>query len=543
MMIPPRSAKRKPYENSEASSLLARRARANTTIGFSPTSLAPTQANISGLTLQQSLQNPQSPYLLQLLLLLVQHPYHGSIASPLTPSTDPDRSNSYFKRLSLVPENADQPNKSESLNSTAILDGNNTPLPINVPGSIMRNNTVTYGMNPATISQIQRKQSQTQLQTSLFLQKSADFSYSNTSGLPAPSSNPSSNANTVSNSTGHSGVGGYPSISIPSSVSSRKPLSMDQIMYAGRKLLFVSSEIYSLVKKFNSVGNNDDFSLLEMVGQYVLNCKKKINLLVEVLEQFDNGTNASDLKSPELVLLVLIANIMFFKKFIDFISNNITGFVQWQDMCFIRLFLLSIFGCYNELMNVYKSLFPEAINSTPLNNINNSNDSTNTEANLKSVSSNASLKTLTKNEVLLNVSNISRNLSQKLSKTIIESPLDLSYGTTSTSTFSNIPVRHQEALIELVQVCQRTQTFADAIQKNLVDEVSITKTSLETFISTIINFLEIFKKLLLINESENNGQHDIGTTSYSVILDLRSFRAEMSNLSRASKDLIYITSH
>lgn len=122
-----------------------------------------------------------------------------------------------------------------------------------------------------------------------------------------------------------------------------------------RKLLFAFSEIYSGLKRFNVIGNNDKI-IQEQMSKMLVSAKKQINDLVEVLETAEDKDYTT--RSRELVAKIIRKNITIFKDVTMFVTEKIDLFVEKADVCFIRMLLLSMFGTHNELYNAWSILNP-----------------------------------------------------------------------------------------------------------------------------------------------------------------------------------------
>lgn len=129
----------------------------------------------------------------------------------------------------------------------------------------------------------------------------------------------------------------------------------EKILGISRKLLFVFSEFYSALKRFNVVNTGHSKTRDKIVVSLLLS-KKKINKLVEVLEAAEAAETQLDGLLANNIVSVVNNNVIVFKQVSIFLMKNLQNAVSKADACFIRVLLLSFYGCCTELYNAWEML-------------------------------------------------------------------------------------------------------------------------------------------------------------------------------------------
>lgn len=132
--------------------------------------------------------------------------------------------------------------------------------------------------------------------------------------------------------------------------------NIEQVMTVSRKLLFVFSETYQAFKKFNVIySNSNQTKLRGQILTALSQCKKQVNGLVLLLENSEANKGLKEFtgKYVDQVLSHLVATIITLKLFLQLMIKNIKEVTRSSDVCFIRLLILSMYGCHNEIYNAW----------------------------------------------------------------------------------------------------------------------------------------------------------------------------------------------
>ncbi|GMM34030.1 Sog2 protein [Saccharomycopsis crataegensis] len=327
----------------------------------------------------------------------------------------------------------------------------------------------------------------------------------------------------------------------------------NKVTLVSRKLLFSLSEMYSAIKRFNIIGNNDS-AISEKMAVSLSLAKRQINNLVEVLENVERENDLDAPRSPDIVFKVFKKNIANFKEVIKHLLDNLVFFTDKVDVCFIRMLLLSVFGCFNELYNASVALDPEGSAITmkkPMISKVSSSPSLFSQP-AKSLASKQLLipKTSSKSQLagarisvvdpkdakLYASSQSAITTAQRVCKVVIE---------TMNKQYANEIQGHQGAE-ELLHKCGKTQAYARKLDSALalLTRSAFDHSNSEEQYQSFITEQEQCKRIFLID-------FDSFITTVIQILasfkdmmndfpELRSLRADMSLLSRTSKELIAI---
>lgn len=155
-----------------------------------------------------------------------------------------------------------------------------------------------------------------------------------------------------------------------------------QLLKFSRKLLFAFSELYSALKKYNLINNTQSRLRDKMIAMLLLS-KRQINALVEGLEKSDyfehfdensgngntnsNNNSITSIKTKTaieleekngLILQSVISSMSIFKQIMILMMDNIHSMTDKSDVCFIRVLLLAIYGCYSEIYNAHMMITP-----------------------------------------------------------------------------------------------------------------------------------------------------------------------------------------
>ncbi len=160
--------------------------------------------------------------------------------------------------------------------------------------------------------------------------------------------------------------------------------SMKEIRYiqVSRKLIYSFSQISSSIKKYNNFCS--DKKLGSRMAILIHNGKMQMDHLVDVLEVIeasDNNhihdntkttstsaidDNEKEQKSIQQIIHACKDCIFTFKSIISLIKDNIDSFTKFADVRYTRTLLMALFGSSNEIYNAWFTLFPQAINRSPM---------------------------------------------------------------------------------------------------------------------------------------------------------------------------------
>ncbi|CCE65816.1 hypothetical protein TPHA_0N00350 [Tetrapisispora phaffii CBS 4417] len=134
----------------------------------------------------------------------------------------------------------------------------------------------------------------------------------------------------------------------------------DEIVMMGRKLLFSFSECQQNVRKITSFCKEK--SVAVEVVSLLYSVRSEIDNLVEILEKSEEYDPASD---RALLKLCLKINDIF-KLIFGLLLKNFDIFFKSDDLCFIRMFYMTMITSYSEIYNAWCFISPEKLN-TPKN--------------------------------------------------------------------------------------------------------------------------------------------------------------------------------
>lgn len=136
-----------------------------------------------------------------------------------------------------------------------------------------------------------------------------------------------------------------------------------KLMTIARKMLFVISEIHSLVKRLNE--SCVDKNLAHKMVSFLYSCKANVDVLVDALGQEEKG-----LKSTAIITSINSA-VSSFKSVLKFLKDNIQFYFQDSNTFLIRSLYTCIFGSFCELFNCAKVLHPALKPRQPIMNTHN----------------------------------------------------------------------------------------------------------------------------------------------------------------------------
>ncbi|AEY96598.1 FADR381Cp [Eremothecium gossypii FDAG1] len=147
------------------------------------------------------------------------------------------------------------------------------------------------------------------------------------------------------------------SSSTHASASSETRVSHEDLVVGCRKLLFSFTECQQNIRKITSLCA--DKSVAVNMVSLLYTVRSHIDNLVEVLEQAEDtpDTNVHD----QLLVNLCVGIISVFKQIISLLRKNFDAFFRANDVCFTRMFYMTLLCSYTEMCNVWNLVVPENI--------------------------------------------------------------------------------------------------------------------------------------------------------------------------------------
>ncbi|CCF57502.1 hypothetical protein KAFR_0C05110 [Kazachstania africana CBS 2517] len=130
-------------------------------------------------------------------------------------------------------------------------------------------------------------------------------------------------------------------------------ISHTELVVACRKLLFSFTECQEAIRKIASFCK--DKSVAVNIVSLLYSVRSHIDNLVEILQQAENEENFHD--QPLIKLCITI--IGSFKQIISFLRKNFKTFFEEDDLCFLRMFYMTLLCSYNEIYNAWSYISSE----------------------------------------------------------------------------------------------------------------------------------------------------------------------------------------
>lgn len=128
----------------------------------------------------------------------------------------------------------------------------------------------------------------------------------------------------------------------------------ENLLQVARKLLFAFSETYQSFRKFNQINSIE--SLQELIGNVLALARKRIHKLVEAIEQCEASSTSA---ARALLVSHLVGSVHVFKVLALQMMENLGLLTKKTDVCFMRMLILLLFGCFNELYNAWCVMKPK----------------------------------------------------------------------------------------------------------------------------------------------------------------------------------------
>ncbi|KAL6940003.1 hypothetical protein ACO0QE_003881 [Hanseniaspora vineae] len=140
-----------------------------------------------------------------------------------------------------------------------------------------------------------------------------------------------------------------------------KAIRYDRLLICCRKLLFVFTECQQTIRRITSFGK--DKTVAMNVVSLLYGVTSHIDNLVEVLEKVESSEKQVD----SLILIQsCTAIIPSFKQIFKLLSTNFDSFFQGNEICFLRMFFVTITSSYNELCNAWSLIKQESAEAMAL---------------------------------------------------------------------------------------------------------------------------------------------------------------------------------
>lgn len=124
-------------------------------------------------------------------------------------------------------------------------------------------------------------------------------------------------------------------------------VSHDELLVSCRKLLFSFTECQQNVRKIASFCKEKAVAV--NVVSLLYSVRSHIDNLVEVLEQAENEEKSQD----GALIKLCITIIAIFKQIISQLRKNFNTFFEADDLCFIRMFYMTLVCSYTEIYNAW----------------------------------------------------------------------------------------------------------------------------------------------------------------------------------------------
>lgn len=132
-----------------------------------------------------------------------------------------------------------------------------------------------------------------------------------------------------------------------SSSNEQHRLSHEELVIACRKLLFGFTECQQNIRKIASFCKEK--SVAVSVVSLLYSVRSHIDNLVEVLEQAESKEDSHDKALIKLCMTI----VSIFKQIIGQLRRNFKAFFEGDDLCFIRMFYMTLLCSYNEIYNAW----------------------------------------------------------------------------------------------------------------------------------------------------------------------------------------------
>mgnify|MGYP003365504048 FL=1 len=136
-------------------------------------------------------------------------------------------------------------------------------------------------------------------------------------------------------------------------VNEESPISHAELVAACRKLLFAFTECQQAIRKIASFCKEKSIAVSIVSLLYAV--RSHIDNLVEILEQMETKESGSE----QGLIKLCVTIISNFKQIITLVRKNFTVFFEEDDLCFIRMFYMTLLCSYSEIYNAWSFISPE----------------------------------------------------------------------------------------------------------------------------------------------------------------------------------------
>ena len=136
-------------------------------------------------------------------------------------------------------------------------------------------------------------------------------------------------------------------------VNEETKISKAELVAACRKLLFGFTECQQAVRKIASFCK--DSSIAVNIVSLLYSVRTHIDSLVEILEEIENDESSND----QGLIKICITIISSFKQIITVLRKHFTTFFEEDDLCFIRMFYMTLLCSYTEIYNAWSFISTE----------------------------------------------------------------------------------------------------------------------------------------------------------------------------------------
>lgn len=134
---------------------------------------------------------------------------------------------------------------------------------------------------------------------------------------------------------------------------SEKRVGHEDILTGSRKLLFTFTECQQNIRKMSSLCS--DKTVAVNIISLLYTVRSHIDNLVEVLDQSENNNQVRD----NLLVKLCVAIIAVFKEITMLLRKNFKSIFEGNDICFIRMFYVTLLCSYTEMYNAWCLIAPE----------------------------------------------------------------------------------------------------------------------------------------------------------------------------------------
>lgn len=141
-------------------------------------------------------------------------------------------------------------------------------------------------------------------------------------------------------------------------VNEQRVVSHSELIVACRKLLFSFTECQQAIRKIASFCK--DKSIAVNVVSLLYSVRSHIDSLVELLQQSEAASETKEKYHDQGLLKLCVTITTIFKQVISVLRKDFDTFFGEDELCFIRMFYMTLLCSYNEIYNAWSFLSPNA---------------------------------------------------------------------------------------------------------------------------------------------------------------------------------------